>query len=534
MSFCDPISTNDEKNRILEQFIASRMLLKEKIDSKNESDRERKERLQENSKILTKDLGKSVIKAIEKQSQLDMTPNEIEDLKKRREMNALAKKKEKAQTPVEVAGVLVSGNRPTDINPHYSQIMLKMKEMEKYIDSQLERERIYAENYKEIEKNYQSTPQARSRYTEMVKNNMKNLEQLQLMKTWLEEQRKEGHISDSNSEKIDVLKRVVNNLGSLSLGSVYMRQKNKYSAEYDKYLAEERELNKVWKKQQEEAMKQLALQSQAAAQQEKADEEMPLVDALKRRIDSTPTVTQQIKSGQTEITAAAAAQTPVASKKKNKKQDIKATPLPPQQISLVTTSPVSALDLPRTGDDSGGEAAAPATPEFGKPGGKGLHSKKNPYKVGKGGEFGTLKINIPQLKTGKLQVMNGSGAVVMNKKVDLDTVDLLTKRIDNKREYSTKSINTLKKLIEHSNLPITQSSKYTLATTGKTSNKVPVPQYHYYKSPDELLDRAQILAGEVEAGNITARNEIIAIFNELYRSNSIDNKTYNKLVKKYM
>ena len=70
--------------------------------------------------------------------------------------------------------------------------------------------------------------------------------------------------------------------------------------------------------------------------------------------------------------------------------------------------------------------------------GKGLltQPKRNAYKINQYGQCGGLMIDIPKL-TGQLRLIaTKNNKKVMDKKVDFDTIDLLTKRFSSKQKYS--------------------------------------------------------------------------------------------------
>ena len=62
--------------------------------------------------------------------------------------------------------------------------------------------------------------------------------------------------------------------------------------------------------------------------------------------------------------------------------------------------------------------------------------KKNAYKISSSGKYGGLMIDIPKLMGQLRLVATKDKRKVMDKKVDFDTIDLLTKRFNSKKKYS--------------------------------------------------------------------------------------------------
>ena len=71
--------------------------------------------------------------------------------------------------------------------------------------------------------------------------------------------------------------------------------------------------------------------------------------------------------------------------------------------------------------------------------GKGFHKtqpKQNTYKIKRNGQYGGLMIDIPTL-LGQLHVVAiKDGPKVIDRQIDFDTIDLLTKRFNSKKQYS--------------------------------------------------------------------------------------------------
>ena len=113
---------------------------------------------------------------------------------------------------------------------------------------------------------------------------------------------------------------------------------------------------------------------------------------------------------------------------------------------------------------------------------------------------------------------------MLDKNVDFDTLDLLTKRFNSKKKYSDLSrmiFNSLNKLSE---IPIHRSSqKYSKIGSGVV----------YYNNVNDLLDRLELLVGSIMAGNNGARSEFSEIVHKLHQLGKIDNDNLNDLLKVY-
>ena len=152
--------------------------------------------------------------------------------------------------------------------------------------------------------------------------------------------------------------------------------------------------------------------------------------------------------------------------------------------------------------------------------GRGTHFPSNPFASGfkrDGIPFGNLKIDVPQLLGHLKLIAYKDGKKVYDKNVDFDTVDLLTKRFNSRKKYSSlsqKVFDRLRRLNEMS------SSKLGSSVI-------------YYKSPRDLLDRLELLGGTIAAGNNSSKvkNEYSEIAHALHNLNEITNDDLNDLLR---
>ena len=132
--------------------------------------------------------------------------------------------------------------------------------------------------------------------------------------------------------------------------------------------------------------------------------------------------------------------------------------------------------------------------------GKGIYTqpKRNAYKVLSGGKYGNLIIDVPKLMGQLHLVAKKDGNKVLDKKVDFDTLDLLTKRFNNKKNYSNLSKMIFNELNKLSEIPIHRSSqKYSKIGSGII----------YCNNVNDLIDRMELLGGSMLAGNDGVKSE---------------------------
>ena len=151
--------------------------------------------------------------------------------------------------------------------------------------------------------------------------------------------------------------------------------------------------------------------------------------------------------------------------------------------------------------------------------------KRNAYKISSGGQYGNLIIDIPKLMGQLHLVANKNGNTVLDKKVDFDTIDLLTKRFNSKKNYSDLSKMVFNQLNKLSEIPIHKSSK----KFSKIGNGVV-----YYNDTNDLINRLELLGGSILAGNNGVKDEFTNIVHKLYQLGVIDNENLNELLKVYI
>ena len=161
--------------------------------------------------------------------------------------------------------------------------------------------------------------------------------------------------------------------------------------------------------------------------------------------------------------------------------------------------------------------------------GEGIYTqkKRNAYKILQKGQYGGLVIDLPKLQ-GQLKVIaHKNGQKVYDKQADFDTLDLLTKRFNSKKNYSELARSVFSDLNRLSKIPIHRTSKkYSKLGSGVV----------YYNNPKDLLSRLELLGGSMSAGNNSSdvREEFVKIVHRLNKLNVINNKQVNDLIKEYL
>ena len=154
-----------------------------------------------------------------------------------------------------------------------------------------------------------------------------------------------------------------------------------------------------------------------------------------------------------------------------------------------------------------------------------MQPKRNAYKISSWGQYGNLIIDIPKLM-GQLRLLAiRDGTKVLDKKVDFDTLDLLTKRFNSNKNYSDLSKMVFNELNRLSEIPIHRSSKkYSKIGSGIL----------YYNDPSDLINRMELLGGSILAGNDGAKNEFSEIAHKLFQLGLINSEKLNDLFKVYV
>ena len=154
-----------------------------------------------------------------------------------------------------------------------------------------------------------------------------------------------------------------------------------------------------------------------------------------------------------------------------------------------------------------------------------MQPKRNAYKISSGGQYGNLIIDIPKLMGQLHLVAKKDGNKVIDKKVDFDTLDLLTKRFNSKKNYSDLSKMVFNQLNQLSEIPIHRSSKkYSKIGSGIL----------YYNDPSDLINRMELLGGSILADNDGVKNEFSEIAHKLFQLGLINNEKLNDLFKVYV
>ena len=151
--------------------------------------------------------------------------------------------------------------------------------------------------------------------------------------------------------------------------------------------------------------------------------------------------------------------------------------------------------------------------------------KRNAYKISSSGKYGGLMIDIPKLLGQLRLVATKDKRKVMDKKVDFDTIDLLTKRFNSKKKYSDIAKMVFDELNQLSEIPIHKSSK----KFKKLGSGVV-----YFNDANDLIDRMELLGGSILAGNNGVKEEFSQIAHKLNQLGLINNKQLIDLLQQYI
>ena len=153
--------------------------------------------------------------------------------------------------------------------------------------------------------------------------------------------------------------------------------------------------------------------------------------------------------------------------------------------------------------------------------------KRNAYKISQRGQYGGLVVDLPKLHGHLKVVAHKNGQKVYDKQGDFDTLDLLTKRFNSRKNYSQLARSIFNDLNRLSEIPIHRTSKkYSKLGSGVV----------YYNNPEDLLSRLELLGGSMSAGNNSndVREEFVNVVHVLNKLNVINNKQMNDLMKEYL
>lgn len=151
-----------------------------------------------------------------------------------------------------------------------------------------------------------------------------------------------------------------------------------------------------------------------------------------------------------------------------------------------------------------------------------------------GGMFGDLEVNVPKLYTQMHLTAKKGGSVVLDTPVDLDTIELLTKRPKRTRSYSQLAVKNLAKMVKLSDQAVNPNSKKLKMVQKYHSKKraaLPV------NADDATIERLTTLILEHQAGNFpntNLQNEIAQISDTLLKQGMITEKMHKEIYGKYV
>jgi len=166
-----------------------------------------------------------------------------------------------------------------------------------------------------------------------------------------------------------------------------------------------------------------------------------------------------------------------------------------------------------------------------KPKGKGIMR----YTISSDNKFGNIEINKDLLiKQNHLKAyQKHSHKKILDQKVPIDLVMLLTKRFNPKYKYSADSMQMYNQLLQKAKLADEHSVSY---LKNKKVKKMNEPVVKVYDSQDDILQRVDVLVGMIEAGNksIPVIEELSQLLDLLLRKKMISEEQYQQITDAYI
>ena len=154
--------------------------------------------------------------------------------------------------------------------------------------------------------------------------------------------------------------------------------------------------------------------------------------------------------------------------------------------------------------------------------------KRNAYKMDDSGQYGDLKFNKTRLKREKVIEVVKGGKIIYEQPADRSLIDLLTKKYNPRKAYSSKAIQIFQNLTRLANMPKHRSSGKSKLLNPQSGGQI------YYTTPEDLMKRLTLLTGTRAAGNnnISIQNEISEILDHLLKNETISKKQYDTYIQK--
>ena len=114
---------------------------------------------------------------------------------------------------------------------------------------------------------------------------------------------------------------------------------------------------------------------------------------------------------------------------------------------------------------------------------------------------------------------------MLDRPIDFDTIDLLTKRFNSKKQYSPFSKTVFDELNRLSQMPMHETSR----KSQKIGSGVV-----YFNNTNDLIDRLELLGGSILAGNNGVKSEFSQVPHTLNKLGAIDNHQRNELLREYV
>ena len=203
--------------------------------------------------------------------------------------------------------------------------------------------------------------------------------------------------------------------------------------------------------------------------------------------------------------------------------------MPRLPLTLTLEPIVSTYIAPDPLSDDDGDTAPPQSGTTTPPAsasGEGMKKKQSNKQ--------SMTINKDLLKSGKMQVRNKNGHLLINRKCDKDTCDLIMKPFHHSKKYSAQSIKNYQDLMKLQGTPNDPKLLKLLAKTPPTK-ALTTTAPAIFTNTNEMLDKLELIIGSKNAGNNSTImiNEGRSIIDALLKGNVINKTEHEQMFKKY-
>jgi hypothetical protein len=159
--------------------------------------------------------------------------------------------------------------------------------------------------------------------------------------------------------------------------------------------------------------------------------------------------------------------------------------------------------------------------------------KWNPYKLDmNSGLYGEAKVNVEKLLNKmKLDARNPKTGKGLKRDIDVDFLDLLTRRFNPKKAYSPSAISAFQDLTKIAQIPANRRSK-----KASLAHKGGAVSANFHESPDNMIKRLSVITGSIGAGNTPNKElakEGVKILDNLLNKKAISDLQHRAIFEGY-